>query len=198
MKCVYNVLSVITPLILLLVVQIAKPNMAFSAPLPSQEQNLITIFSKYNQRYNAAPNEIQEQRISREFRKAFCQAIPRNRVKGWIGNIDSITRNKKTNGIELEVSLVDTNMVTGGLGIVLVLGNSEYQYYKSDTKPHKSTIFAHGSKLYKEVSMMRVDDKVVFDGEFVPFASAEKCSSRLSATTFFSIFRFSRVKDLGQ
>ena len=174
------------------------PNMALSAPDPRQEQNLIAIFSKYNQRYNAAPNEIQEERISREFRKAFCQAIPRNRVKGWIGNINSITKNKKTNRIELEVSLDDTNMETGGLGIVLVLGNSEYQYYKSDTKPHKSTIFAHGSKLYKEVSMMRVDDKVVFDGEFVPFASAEKCSSRLSTTTFFSIFRFSRVKDLGQ
>ena len=172
--------------------------MAFSAPLPSQEQNLITIFSKYNQRYNAAPNEIQEQRISREFRKAFCQAIPRNRVKGWIGNIDSITRNKKTNGIELEVSLNDTNMVTGGLGIVLLLGNSEYQYYKSDTKPHKSTIFTHGSKLYEKVSMMRVNDTVTFDGEFVPFASAKKCSSNLSETTFFSIFRFSRVKDLGQ
>ncbi len=168
-------------------------------PIPSQEQDLINTFSKFNQKYDEAPNNIQKLNIEQTYKKAFCHKIPKNKISGWVGSIDSIESDPKNKGLILMISLPKENMVTGNFGIELSLGNDYSGGMSiSDIKTLQSTIIRYNSKLYKKISMMRIDDTVIFSGKFIPFANIKKCYSNILYTTYFSLFRFSKVKSLSQ
>jgi hypothetical protein len=164
--------------------------------VPPQQRALTAILSKYNDLRGDAPNDIQKDRIDSEFRKAFCAAIPKGDVSGWVGEVNSIDNDTPSKGIQLWLGVSTHDLFSGDLGVDLSLGNS-YAYGVSDknTKPHAETVIPISSPLYRAVSTLRNGDTVIFSGTFIPYSSAQACYE--NDTTYFSLMRFSVVRKIG-
>jgi hypothetical protein len=169
-----------------------------SVQIPAQQRQLTSILSKYNDLHESAPNNIQRDKIDLDFRRVFCAAIPKGEVSGWIGEIESIDNDTPDKAIRLSMEVSTQDLISGGLGIELSLGNY-YAYGVDDknTQPHGSTVIPVSSPLYNAVSMLRNGDTVIFSGTFIPYSSQQACYDSISYATYFSLFRFSSVRKIG-
>jgi hypothetical protein len=159
-----------------------------SLSVPLAQRALSNLVSKYSQRYDAAPNEIQQNKVLSEYRQAFCAQLPRANVSGWIGDVYRINDYNPNKAIYLDLEVSIDNLdssSSGALGIGLWLGNSD-----------TSALFSVGSPLYKTASTLSNGDTVIFSGAFVPFSAPQACYSSLSRSTEFS-FRFSSIRKIG-
>ena len=120
-------------------------------------------------------------------------------MSGWIGEVKSIDDDTRNKGIKLDFEVSTKNLVGGGLGIELSLGNSyEYRVDDRNTQPHFPTIFPIRSPLYNTASTLGSGDAVVFSGTFVPFTSAQACYDTIGHATYFSLFHFSSIRKIGR
>lgn len=160
---------------------------------PPEEQALMDVLSKYNRLYDAAPNDIQQAKLSPEFVAEFCSKIPTSPVSKWVGTIDTLN-SSDDGGINLKLQLTAENFYSSSLGLGLWMGNIDAQY--PNTQPHAATEIAPNTPLFNTVSNMRVGDTVIFSGSFIPFIDSAACQSWVDDSNF-SLFRFSNVQDIG-
>jgi len=167
---------------------VASAHTQHSIRVPAAQRALSNIVSKYSELYDAAPNDIQQNKIASEFRQVFCANIPRGGVSGWIGKVWKINDDTPHKGIHLDLEVSTDNLkpsVSGALGIGLWLGNSD-----------TSASFQVGSPLYNTASTLRTRETVAFSGTFVPFSSPQACYRSLGESTDFP-FHFSSIRKVG-
>ncbi len=176
---------------------LAQPN---PPPMPPQEAALINTLSKYNEAYDSAPNEIQQDRISSGFARQFCADIPRGTVHGWIGALMTLLPTNHPTGIQITIELPNRNLYSGSLGIGLSVGNFYgYGVGHRGTTSIGSLLIRVGTPLYNAVSKIpdNCRDRVMFGGQFVPFISSAACEKAINYATYFDAIRFREVRDLG-
>ena len=172
---------------------------AFAA-MPPQEAALLNTLSKYNEAYDQAPNEIQQDRVSTEFARRFCAEIPRGTVHDWIGTLETVLPTHHPSGVQITIGLPDRDLYSGSLGIGLSVGNSYgYGVTRDGTTPAGSLLIRAGTPLYHVVSKIPDNDydRVSFSGRFVPFVSSTACEKAIHYATYFDAIRFYEVRDLG-
>jgi hypothetical protein len=159
-----------------------------SVKVPAAQRALSSIVSKYSELYDAAPNEIQQDRALSEFRKAFCVRLAGGVVADWIGEVNIVNDYTPNKGIHLDLTVSTANLnpsSSGALGIGLWLGNSD-----------TAASMPVGSPLYKAASTLRTGDTVAFSGSFVSLSAPAACTNSLRTSTDFS-FRFSAIRKIG-
>jgi hypothetical protein len=166
---------------------------AQTVSVPAAQRQLTAILSKYNDRYETAPNDIQKDKIAAAFRSTFCEALPRS-VTGWIGAVWQIDDNTPDKSINLELGIHTNELHGGGLGIVLVLGNVANDVHGNVRANVRIPV---GSKLYQIASNLGDHDVVEFSGQFIPFTSEQACEKNLSGSTYISLFRFTSIRKIG-
>lgn len=145
--------------------------------------------------------------------KAFCAAIPRGSVSGWVGKVVAVTDEIRVEAREGNgLTLIPPNGMLLLLNIAtenspeLALGNFYWAGVNDQmTQPHPPTLFPVGSPLYKITLGLKPGDTVVFSGSFVPFTpyralaynAMQSCEYALSRSDYFSLFRFSSIRRVG-
>jgi len=137
--------------------------------------------------------------------KAFCAAIPRGSVSGWVGKVVDMGINEVEMGQENgftgsapEGSFLMLNVATEG-SHELALGNFYWSAVTySTTEPHPPTIFPVGSPLNTMRLGLRAGDTVIFSGSFVHFnptrSLPDPCTYALNTSDYFSLFHFSSIR----
>jgi hypothetical protein len=167
-----------------------------SVVVPAEQRALTDIVSKYNELYANAANSIQKEKIYPAFKKEFCAKIPQGDISGWVGEVNSLDDNSPTKGINLVLDVHTVNLVSGGLGVELSLGNRyAYGVNEQNTQPHSPTLIPVGSPLYEVISNLREGDTIMFGGNFISYVSAQACYD--NRTTYFALFSFSSIKKIG-
>ena len=166
---------------------------------PPAQEALITTMSNYNQRYDGAPNPAQQAKVRAAFDLAFCSTIPKRPVSNWVGSVELLDAHNDLDAIELDVQIDPRHeLVTGSLGIGLLIGNGETLAVNGDVlAPHAQTLITQDSPLYGAASNINEHDRIVFSGSFVPFKSMAACESTVDGASYFALFHFSDIRDVG-
>jgi hypothetical protein len=144
---------------------LAQAQDAPSVRVPPDQRTLSDILSKYNDLDAVAPNRIQRDRLSEEFRKQFCAHIPTGDVSGWIGAIGSVGDRGPDKSIRIDMGVNVFDLHSGSHGIELSIGNYyAYGVTNSNTQPHPPTEIPVGSPLYEAAANFRRGDVVRFNG----------------------------------
>ena len=169
---------------------------AQSVQVPPDQRDLSDILSKYNDLDATAPNQIQPDRITGEFRKEFCAHIPTGDVTGWIGEIGTVDDRGPDRSIRIDMGVNIFALHSGSHGIELSIGNYyAYGVTSTNTQPHSPAEIPAGSPLYETAANFRHGDVVRFNGTLIPYVSAQACYD--NDTTRFALVRFSSLQRLG-
>jgi hypothetical protein len=166
---------------------------------PPAQEALITTMSNFNQRYDGAPNPTEQAKIRAAFDLAFCSTIPKGSVSNWVGSVELLDARNDLDAIELDVQLDPRHqLVTGSLGIGLLIGNGETFAVNGDVlAPHAQTLITQDSPLYGAASNINEHDRIIFSGSFVPFKNMAACESTVDGASYFALFHFSDIRDVG-
>lgn len=182
------------------VVALCTVSLPAFAAMPPQETALLNTLSKYNEAYDQAPNEIQQDKVSTEFARRFCAEIPQGTVHNWIGALSTILPTHHPAGVQIAIDLPARDLYSGSLGDGLSVGNFYgYGVTRNRMDPVGSLLIRAGTPLYHVVSKIPDDDydRVKFSGRFVPFATSAACEKAIHYATYFDAISFYEISDLG-
>ena len=160
----------------------AAPAPHIELPLPADEGAFIQSVQQAKVAFHAAANEMAQGGARAQRRAEICKSLTSPVISEWIGQIEELSSNSDGKGV-LYVSIApDVRIETWNNDL-------------SDVEYH--TLIDPASKLFAEVSRMKVGDQVSFSGRFFPSEvdCVEEHSMSLdgSMTDPEFVFRFTSV-----